>query len=49
MSDDEVKRRLSTDGVDVVVSSSSADFGRFVAAETIKWGKAVKESGATVE
>lgn len=49
MSDDEVKRRLSTDGVEVVVSTSPADFGRFVAAETIKWGKAVKKSGAAVE
>ena len=49
MADDEVKRRLSSDGVEVVVSSSSADFARFVAAETIKWGKAVKESGAAVE
>ena len=49
MADEEVKRRLATAGVEVVVSRSPADFDRFVAAETVKWGKAVKQAGATAE
>ena len=39
MADDEVKRRLATDGVEVVVSSSSADFAKFVATETSEVGQ----------
>ena len=49
MTDDEVRRRLAAGGVEVVVSNSPAEFGRFVASETQKWDKAVKESGATAE
>ena len=49
MADDEVRRRLAAGGVEVVVSNSPAEFGRFVASETQKWDKAVKESGATAE
>lgn len=49
MADDDVRRRLGTAGVEVVVSRSSAEFGRYVATETVKWGKAVKDAGATVE
>jgi len=49
MADESVKRRLAAGGVDVVVSTSRAEFSRFVASETQKWGRAVKESGATAE
>jgi tripartite-type tricarboxylate transporter receptor subunit TctC len=49
MADESVKRRLAAGGVDVVVSTSPAEFSRFVASETQKWGRAVKESGATAE
>ena len=49
MADEDVKRRLASDGVEVVVSASPAEFSRFVATETTKWGKAVKESGASIE
>ncbi len=49
MADDEVKRRLASSGVDIVVSSAPSEFARFVASETQKWDKAVKDSGATAE
>ncbi|MEO8442639.1 MAG: tripartite tricarboxylate transporter substrate-binding protein, partial [Betaproteobacteria bacterium] len=49
MADEEVRRRLAAGGVDVVVSSSPAEFTRFVARETQKWDKAVKDSGATAD
>ncbi len=49
MADEEIRRRLAAGGVEVVVSSSPVEFSRFVASETQKWDKAVKESGATSE
>jgi tripartite-type tricarboxylate transporter receptor subunit TctC len=49
LADDEVKRRLAAGGVDIVVSPSPAEFARFVAGETQKWERAVKESGATAD
>lgn len=49
MADEEVKRRLASGGVDVVVSRTPAEFARFVASETQKWDKAVKDSGATAD
>ena len=49
MAEEEVKRRLAAGGVDVVVSSAPAEFTRFVASETQKWDKAVKDSGATAD
>ena len=45
----EVGERLAKGGVEVVTSASPAAFGRFVAAETQRWGKAAKEAGATVD
>jgi tripartite-type tricarboxylate transporter receptor subunit TctC len=30
-------------------SGSAADFGRFIDAETVKWGKVVKASGAKAD
>lgn len=47
MAYDDVKSRLATAGVEVVVSSSPEEFAKFVAAQTDKWAKVVKESGAT--
>ena len=45
----EVVERLAKGGVEVVTSTSSAAFHEFVARETERWAKAVKESGATVD
>ena len=43
----EVGERLAKGGVEVVTSASPAAFGQFVAAETQRWAKVVKEAGAT--
>jgi len=45
----EVGQRLSNGGVEVVTSASPAAFGKFVADETARWGRAAKEAGATVD
>ena len=45
----EVIQRLAKGGVEVVTSASPAEFHQFVARETERWSKAVKESGATVD
>ena len=42
----EVVQRLANGGVDVVVSKPG-EFTKFVQSETDRWGKAVKEAGAT--
>ena len=44
----ETKKRLESEGAEVV-RMSPAEFGRFIAAETVKWGKVVKEAGITAE
>ena len=44
----EVRQRLSNGGVEVV-TSAPGEFARFVQTETDRWGKAVKEAGATAE
>ena len=44
----EVKQRLSNGGVEVV-TSAPGEFAQFVVKETERWGKAVKEAGATAE
>jgi tripartite-type tricarboxylate transporter receptor subunit TctC len=49
MATPEVKKRLGESGVDVVTSSSPAEFAAFLRVETEKWAQVVKESGATVE
>jgi tripartite-type tricarboxylate transporter receptor subunit TctC len=43
----EVSARLSADGA-VPVGSSSAEFAAYLRSELVKWGKVVRESGATV-
>jgi tripartite-type tricarboxylate transporter receptor subunit TctC len=44
----EVQQRLANGGVDVV-TSAPGEFARFVEKETERWGKAVKDAGATAE
>jgi tripartite-type tricarboxylate transporter receptor subunit TctC len=44
----EVRQRLANGGVEVV-TSAPGEFTRFVQKETERWGKAVKEAGATAE
>ena len=44
----EVVQRLGNGGVDVVVSKPG-EFTKFVESETARWGKAVKEAGATAD
>ena len=44
----EVRQRLATGGVEVV-TSAPGEFAQFVVKETERWGKAVKEAGATAE
>ena len=45
----DVVDRLAKGGVEIVTSPTSAAFAAFVAAETQRWGKLAKESGATVD
>lgn len=45
----EVIARLATGGVDAVISASPAEFADYVATETLRWGRASKEAGATVD
>jgi tripartite-type tricarboxylate transporter receptor subunit TctC len=44
----EVQQRLANGGVEVV-TSAPGEFAKFVASETERWGRAVKEAGATAE
>jgi tripartite-type tricarboxylate transporter receptor subunit TctC len=44
----EVREALSKQGLDTV-SSTSEEFGQFVAREAARWGNAVRESGAKVD
>jgi tripartite-type tricarboxylate transporter receptor subunit TctC len=45
---DETRKRLEGEGADVV-RMSPAEFGRFIAEETQKWGKVVKQAGIQPE
>jgi tripartite-type tricarboxylate transporter receptor subunit TctC len=47
MASPEVNQRLANGGVIVATSASPAAFAGFVAAETQRWAKVVKEAGAT--
>jgi tripartite-type tricarboxylate transporter receptor subunit TctC len=49
MATPEVAQRFAAGGVNVVTSKTPEEFGAFVAAETARWGKVVKESGATID
>ena len=44
----EVRQRLASGGVEVV-TSAPGEFTKFVQTETERWGKAVKEAGATAD
>jgi tripartite-type tricarboxylate transporter receptor subunit TctC len=48
MKSPEVVQRLATGGVDVV-TSKPGEFTKFVQSETDRWGKAVREAGATAD
>jgi tripartite-type tricarboxylate transporter receptor subunit TctC len=48
MKSPEVAQRLANGGVEVV-TSAPGEFAKFVASETERWGRAVKEAGATAE
>jgi tripartite-type tricarboxylate transporter receptor subunit TctC len=45
----EIRQRFAGGGVNVVTSKTPEDFISFVGAETIRWGKVAKESGATID
>ena len=49
MKSPDVVERLAKGGVEVVTSASPAEFRAFVAADTQRWAKVAKESGATVD
>src|SRR5437016_5216978 len=49
MDSPEIKQRFAGGGVDVVTSRTPEDFASFVAAETLRWGKVARESGATID
>jgi tripartite-type tricarboxylate transporter receptor subunit TctC len=44
----DVKKKIADQGGDVVVETPE-QFAAFIKAETAKWGKVVKESGATAD
>ena len=45
----EIRQRFAAGGVNVVTSKTPEDFISFVGAETTRWGKVAKESGATID
>lgn len=45
----EIKLRFAGGGVNVVTSKTPEDFASFVSAETARWGKVARESGATID
>jgi tripartite-type tricarboxylate transporter receptor subunit TctC len=48
LSSQETQKRLESEGAEAV-RMSSAEFGRFITAETVKWAKVVKEAGISAE
>ena len=49
MTNDDVRNRLLTGGMDVLLSKSPEEFQGFLASETTKWSVVVKDSGATAD
>jgi len=45
----EIRQRFAAGGVNVVTSKTPEDFISFVGAESTRWGKVAKESGATID
>jgi tripartite-type tricarboxylate transporter receptor subunit TctC len=44
LADPTIKQRLTDIGV-IIRGSSPADFGKFCASETAKWGKVIRDAG----
>lgn len=49
MAQPEVVKRLADGGVDVVVSKSPEEFAAFIARETERWGKVIRDANVTAE
>ena len=49
MDSPETRERFAAGGVNVVTSRTPEEFASFVSAETSRWGKVAKESGATID
>jgi tripartite-type tricarboxylate transporter receptor subunit TctC len=49
MATPEIAQRFAGGGVNVVTSKTPEDFAAYVGAETARWGKVAKESGATID
>jgi tripartite-type tricarboxylate transporter receptor subunit TctC len=45
----EVKERFATGGVTAAASKTLEDFAAYVAAESERWAKVARESGATID
>jgi tripartite-type tricarboxylate transporter receptor subunit TctC len=45
----EVKERFANGGVTATASRTPEDFAAYVAAESERWGKVARESGATID
>ncbi len=45
----DIRQRLAVGGATVVTSKTPEDFASFVGTEIVRWGKAARESGATVD
>jgi tripartite-type tricarboxylate transporter receptor subunit TctC len=49
MADPEFRAKLASDGTEVVIGGTPAEFASYVASETAKWKRIVAESGARVD
>jgi tripartite-type tricarboxylate transporter receptor subunit TctC len=49
MATPEIAQRFAGGGVNVVTSKTPEEFAAYVSAETARWGKVAKESGATID
>ncbi len=45
----EIHQRFAVGGAQVITSNTPEEFASFVAAETVRWGKVARETGATVD
>jgi len=45
----QTRQRLEASGIPVVTDATPEEFAAFVRAETVRWGKAAREAGATVD
>ena len=49
MEQPDLKKRLADAAVEIVTSSSPADFGKFIAQETQRWEKVIKEANVVAD